>query len=139
MEKHFRKYDDVCDKISELIFKLETLKESLYSVSGINYDKLPSTPNPSGDSLIYKIQEIDEVNEELYKLTLEKNELYATHEVEIDRLENAKERKVLRCFYLHKLSMDNIAELMGITTNHAYRLRREATVNFLKMLENDRK
>ena len=139
MRNHFRKYNDICDKIEELNYKKEELKENLYSVSGINYDKLPSASNSTGDSLLYKIQEIDEINEELDNLELIKNEMIATYEEEISRLESDKERKMLRSYFILRMNMNVIAEMMNVTINHAYKIRKKGIINFKKMIINDNK
>lgn len=131
MKEHFREYDDICSRIKELESKLYELKLSMYSISGIQYDKIPSESH-NKDIILSQITEIDDVNAEIMKLNIKKQALYNNHLGEIAKVPQEKYRTVLRCWYLLKLDISSIENTMKISRQHIYRLKREAEKEFMR-------
>lgn len=131
MKEHFREYNDVCSRIKELEYKVYELKLAMYSITGIQYDKIPSEPS-NKDIILNQISEIEEVNSEIAQLKIKKEELYQKHLKEIEKVQNEKYRTVLRCWYLLKLDVSSIERQMMISRQHIYRLKKEAEIEFMR-------
>ena len=131
MKEHFREYDDICSRIKELESKLYELKLSMYSISGIQYDKIPSESH-NKDIILSQITEIDDVNAEIMQLNIKKQALYNKHLGEIAKVPQEKYRTVLRCWYLLKLDISSIENTMKISRQHIYKIKREAEKEFMR-------
>lgn len=109
-------------------------KNLLYSVSAVKYDDLPKV-HSGGVDIVYKIQELDDLTEELNILKEHKKELYDKHMAEIQKLDDERERQVLRCYYLMRMPTQDIANLLNLTSNHISKIKRKAIDNFLNELK----
>lgn len=139
MKEHFREYSDICNRIKELEAKVYELKLSLYSVTGISYDKLPSESH-CNDIVLHKISDIEEVNHEIVQLKIKKEELYQKHLKEIEEVTQERYRTILRCWYLLKMDVSTIESSMGISRQHVYKIKGEAEREFCdKMRQIDTK
>lgn len=137
MKEYFRQYNDILNQIREIEYKIITLKERLYSISGVRYDDTPKGSSP-GNDIVYRIQEIDDLIQEKDRLQASKEELYKKHLSDINKVDDEKMRSILRCYYLNKLSIKEIAEIHGVTPNHITKLKRDAVYEFsLLILKND--
>lgn len=138
MNKHFYEYNEICNQIVELEYKLITKKDNLYSVKGVSYDDMPKG-NGNGIDIVFKINEIDELEERLNVLKESKTTLYDKHIQEIALIDKETHRSVLRAYYLLKMDVKDIAEMMNKTPNHISKLKRDATEEFVsKIIANDR-
>ena len=118
-------------RIKELESKLYELKLSMYSISGIQYDKIPSESH-NKDIILSQITEIDDVNAEIMQLNIKKQALYNKHLGEIAKVPQEKYRTVLRCWYLLKLDISSIENTMKISRQHIYKIKREAEKEFMR-------
>lgn len=134
----FKDYKEICTLITEYEYKIFTLKERLYSVSGVRYDDMPKCHGRS-DDMVFKLQEIDELVEELNALKEKKKELYNKHIQEISLVNNSRQRSVLRMYYLLEMNVDDIKTVLDIQEkNSVYRLLRKGVQELIK-IQNDTK
>ena len=133
MKNHFAEYNDLKIKLAEYNSRIDVLKEKLYSVSGVSYDDAPRVRSSNG-SIIYKIQEIDELVKERDEIESKLNLLYVKHVNEIDVLKSEMQRSILRSFYLHRIPVKNIARSYGVTDNHISRIKSLAVREFKKKI-----
>lgn len=131
MKEHFREYNDICSRIKELENKLYELKLSMYSVTGISYDKIPSESHDK-DIILMQIAEIDEVNAEIMQLNIQKQTLYNKHLTEIAKIPDERHRTILRCWYLLKMDVASIENTMHISRQHVYKLKKQADSEFMR-------
>ena len=142
MKNHFAEYNDLKIKLAEYNSRIDVLKERLYSVNGIHYDDAPRVRN-ANSSIIYKIHEIDELVKERDKLELHLNMVYTKHLNEIDLLRDEKKKSILRSFYLHRVSLKELARTYDVTLHHIAKIKSQAVREFreklLKMIKDDKK
>lgn len=133
MKEHFRKYNDILNQIRELEYKIITLKERLYSISGVRFDDMPKAYGV-GNDIVYRIQEIEDLIKEKNVLLEVKKELYDKHLKEIEQLSDERYRYVLRCYYLQKMTLKNISSLYGLTINHVQKIKGKAVEEFMRII-----
>lgn len=128
MKEHFREYNELWSRIRELSYKLEVVSHNIYDVKGISYDiKVRST---APRSLVDKLTSKDELEHQIEELKAEKKILYDKHIKEISLVDDERERSILRCYYLLKMPIQEIASLLDITTNRVYILKNKAVEEF---------
>lgn len=128
MKEHFKEYNEIIMRIRELNYKLEVVNHNIFDVKGISYgDKVRSTaPISINDKLIYK----DELDNQMEELLAQKKVLYDKHIKEISLIDDERKRSILRCYYLLKMPIEDIANMLELTTNRVYKLKREAVREF---------
>ena len=129
MKNHFAEYNDLKIKLAEYNSRIDVLKEKLYSVSGVSYDDAPRVRSSNG-SIIYKIQEIDELVKERDEIESKLSLQYVKHVNEIDLVSDEKKRSILRSYYLHRMPLKEIARNYDVTMNHISRLKSQAVKEF---------
>lgn len=131
MKEHFREYTDICERIDELSYKQYELRNALYGITGIAYDRIPSDSH-GNDALVSKITELDEVNAEISRLKVKKMDLYENHLKEINKIENRNHRKALRCYYLLRMDISSIEKAMNCSRQHFYKVKKQAEIEFMR-------
>lgn len=134
MDKHFEEYTEILSKIKELYFNLETVNSRLYGVSGVSYEEKTRSTAPNNNTL-YLIAKKDELEKKIAVLNKRREELYQMYICEINKVQDSKYRLILRCWYLHKNSSDEISKMLDITNGHFFKLKRLAVEEF--KLKND--
>lgn len=137
MRQHFKEYSEVYNQIKELQYKLEVLNRYLYDVKAVQYEVHARTSLPK--SIVERLVERDEVLEKIETLSFKKQELYEKHIKEISALEKEESRSVLRCYYLNKMSVNEISKMLYLSKQHIYRLKcngEHELENLLKMRQN---
>lgn len=142
MYEHFKEYFDVLQRIKELKMKLEAIKHNIYDIKGVKYDGMPKVTAPS-DALIVMIAEKDEIEKELKGEVEKASSMRKVFLEEIAKVEDVRLRSILRCYYVDRMSKEEIARAEKITIGHFYKLKREAVKAFKAanglMTQNDTK
>lgn len=76
---------------------------------------------------------IDELSRDVDLLRADKADYIIEVSDLIDRLEDEIEKAILTDFFIGKLSMRDIADSLGYTVQHAYRIRRRGLMKLQKM------
>ena len=130
IRRHFEEYNDICNRVREMQYKIFLLKERLYSISGVKYDDIPkSTATPQND-IVYRLQEIEDLMQEYEDLREQERLKVREHLAEINQVPNETWRSILRSYYLHHMSIQEIADMLQKTPNHVSKLKGQATNMF---------
>lgn len=108
-------------KIRRLTLQIEEL-ESCLLPQGIRYDrdKVQTSPEDVLPKIAGKIQELEKQRTQLAR---ERALLLLEIQDALDQLESEPERIVLEAYYLSRMSMREISEMIGYSIRQAYRLR----------------
>lgn len=108
-------------KIRRLTLQIEEL-ESCLLPQGIRYDrdKVQTSPEDTLSRITGKIMELEK---ERTQLSRERALLLLEIQDALDQLESEPERIVLEAYYLSRMSMRDISEMIGYSIRQAYRLR----------------
>lgn len=108
-------------KIRRLTLQIEEL-ESCLLPQGIRYDrdKVQTSPEDTLSRITGKIMELEK---ERTQLSRERALLLLEIQDALDQLESEPERIVLEAYYLSRMSMREISEMIGYSIRQAYRLR----------------
>lgn len=128
MKEHLKEYNEICSRIRELSYKLEVVKHNIYDVKGVSYDLQVRSTAPK--SIIDKITSKDDLEAQINELKAEKKVLYDKHIKEIALVDDERKRSILRSYYLLKMSIDDIANMLDVTNNRVYILKNEAVQEF---------
>ena len=106
--------------IERLNFKLVQYDEKMTSVKSPNFSGMPrgGTPITIADQISDKI----ELEERIKRLTEKGQVLRAEILEELDTLDDPKEVEVLELFFIDCLEIPEIADVVGFTERHIYRL-----------------
>ena len=126
----FGEYNDICNRIIELNYKALTIRSSLTSVRAINYEQIRTSNNPS---LIAKIQTIDNLEKEIKSLGIKKKNIYDSLIEMISKLSNEKYKCILRCTYLLHMDVNEVLDIIDISANHFYKLKKKALNELYKI------
>lgn len=129
MKNHFAEYNDLKIKLNEYDSRIDVMKERLYSASGIRYDDAPKVRGQNS-TITHRIQQIDDLIRERNKIEAKFNLVYSKHLKEIDVVVDEKKRSILRSYYLHRMSLKDIAGSYDVTLNHVSRLKIQAVKEF---------
>lgn len=130
MEKHFKAYNDVNDRIRSKNMQLIKLKEDWYDISGTRYDDINVKGGKPLD-IADQLHNIVEKEKELKAIINYKEELRRIHEIEINKIVDNKKRTVLKLFYLDGCSIKQIAYCLRISEAHTKKLKRWAVEEFI--------
>lgn len=108
-------------KIRRLTLQIEEL-ESCLLPHGIRYDrdKVQTSPEDVQPKIAGKIQELEKQRTQLAR---ERALLLLEIQDALDQLESEPERIVLEAYYLSRMSMREISDMIGYSIRQAYRLR----------------
>lgn len=108
-------------KIRRLTLQIEEL-ESCLLPQGIRYDrdKVQTSPEDVLPKIAGKIQELEKQRTQLAR---ERALLLLEIQDALDQLESEPERIVLEAYYLSRMSMREISDMIGYSIRQAYRLR----------------
>lgn len=130
MYEYFYKYDELLLKIRETISKIETLKETIYSVKGVSYDDLPKQGNGNAD-IVYYLIEIEDLEDTLKSLYQQKKELRNTYELDIKKVNNLEYQTIIRMYYLDKNNLKEISSVIRKSYSYTRKMKKEAENEFL--------
>ena len=117
----------------------EQILELRYSLlpGAIRYDKDRVATSPKDN--------VTETFARIYDLETDKKKLIAERQILtvclfqiINRVPAGKERAFLLRFYIHCESMDKVADELNITLRHCFRIRNNAVVKFMEVLDDNR-
>lgn len=131
IQKHFRVYNSLLDKIRVKQMELIKLKEDWYTISGVDYDKVKVMGGTQID-MADQLHDIVEKEKELVALVNYKNELRRVHENEINKLSRTNQRTVLKLFYLDGCSIKQIAYCLKVSSGHVQKLKRWGVTEFVE-------
>lgn len=121
------------NKIRRLERTIESLRSCL-SPNAIRYDidRVDSTPKNAMEELFARIDECEK--------ELEREKMYRARAVldideAISKLPEGREKLVLTEFYIGKISMPDIADGLGITLRHCFRIRKNAIEMFVEVFD----
>lgn len=137
IDEYFKQYRDLKSRIKEMKYKLEEVEKSLYYISGVSYSDIPKSTQAPKDRLAIRIQEKDELIEEIQEMEKEKRDLEKEHLRDIYKLENDKYRTIIRAYYINDLTIEKISNLLNVSVNHVYKMKRNADYIFSKLIQND--
>ena len=108
-------------RIRRLTLQIEEL-ESCLLPQGIRYDrdKVQTSPEDTLSRITGKIMELEK---ERTQLSRERALLLLEIQDALDQLESEPERIVLEAYYLSRMSMREISDMIGYSIRQAYRLR----------------
>lgn len=108
-------------KIRRLTLQIEELEGCLLP-QGIRYDrdKVQTSPEDVLPKIAGKIQELEKQRTQLAR---ERALLLLEIQDALDQLESEPERIVLEAYYLSRMSMREISDMIGYSIRQAYRLR----------------
>lgn len=117
-------------RIRRITLQIEELEGSLLP-HGIRYDrdKVQTSPEDVQPKIAGRILELERQRTQLAReralLLLEMQDM-------IDRIENELERLILEAYYLSRVSMRDIAEMIPCSIQHAYRLRKRGLQHIME-------
>ena len=123
-------------KIERLDEKILSLRYSLLP-GAIRYDKDRVTTSPK-DNVTEIFSRIDELEQDKKKLIAERQIITICLFQIINRVPAGKERAFLLRFYIHCESMDKVADELGVTLRHCFRIRNNAILKFMEVLDDNR-
>lgn len=132
IDKYFEKYNEICDDIRSMLAELRVKKEELYSISGVSYDSNIKSTKLTG--LEFYIDKIINIENNLKAKEKERIEKYEQHLSLINKLEDKRERFIIKQFYLERLSINQIASILYVSEGHLKRIKSSAVKHFEKML-----
>ena len=111
---------------------LEEMRSTLDGLQAVKLtEKLQGGQLPSDESIANRIAKVVEEEEKLAVLY----DFVASLSTEIDKVEDTLERAILRYRYITCLTWEQIAERMGYSMAHIYRIHNRAFKNFNKINE----
>ena len=109
-------------RIKRITLQIEEL-ESCLMPQGIRYDKDKVQTSPE-DTLSKVAGKILELEKQRTQLMRERALLLMEMQDMVDQIENETERLVLEAYYISRITMRKIAEMIPCSIQHAYRLRK---------------
>lgn len=108
-------------RIRRITLQIEELEASLLP-QGIRYDKdkVQTSPEDTLSKITAKISVLEKLRTQL---VWERRLLLLEIQDALDRLDNENEQIVLEAYYLSRMSMREIAEMINYSVSYTYRLR----------------
>ena len=125
--------------LGRTIWRLTLRHDELQSCllpSAIRYDTDPVQVSPE-DHVSEIAAAVLDIERELWRLRARKAELVLEIGRAIDQLEDDREKTILTAYYVGRVPMHEIAERIGYSLQHTYRLRK-AGVAHLKVENNEK-
>lgn len=101
--------------------------------AGIRYDKDVVQTSPE-DKLYAIAAAVVELEERIQELRQQKARLIMEITAAIDRLPEDKESAVLTAYYVKRMTMGDVADAMGYSLQHTYRIRKRAISHLSEIL-----
>lgn len=119
--------------IWRLTMRRDELQACLLPVA-IRYDldRVQTTPEDKIATLASAVADLDV---QLRELRTQKADLVIEVADAIDRLEDDREKTILCAYYVGRVSMEGIADKIGYSLSHCYRLRRQGVQHLGEILE----
>ena len=105
--------------------------------SGIRYDKDVVQTSPE-DKLSTIAGAVIELKGRIQQLKHQKARLIMEVTAAIDQLPDDKESAVLTAYYVKRMTMEGVAEAIGNSTQHAYRIRKRAVSHLTAILNGNK-
>ena len=123
------------NKIKRLERTIESLRYNLLP-GAIRYDKDRVDTSPS-DQMQELFARIDEYERELSEARTNKVKAVLEVDKALNKMGDTKERTILKEYYIGKISIQDIADELGITVRHCFRLRNNGVSMFAEVMSHD--
>ena len=133
---HFKEYRDNKQRIEEAVYQVKEIESSMYNVRAVSYGNMPSINTTYTDSKPIMIKLKDDLMEKIDALKQTGEELERKHLGEIYKIDDDKLRRVLRLYYMDRMKVEDIANLMQCSVDHVYKLRRIADRQLQAFIDN---
>ena len=107
-------------RIRRISLQIEELESSLLP-QGIRYDKVQTSPEDTLSKIAGKITDLEKLRTQLVR---ERRLLLLEIQDALDRLDNEQEQIVLEAYYLSRMSMREIADMISYSVRQAYTFRK---------------
>lgn len=125
IRKHFEPLYDLELRRKEIELKLEETRSRMYSVKGIEYDRIPNSSGSDRNSMIYDIDKTMELEETLYKFDKMIDDLRKGYIAEIKKAVSSFEKqRIIVMYYLDRKKIFEIAFMLGYSERHLIRLKK---------------
>ena len=123
-KKYLKRYKKAVACIARLEGKYQTLTERIKSVKSPNYSGMPrgGVPVTTEELIADKL----ELEERIKRLKKKSRRIKSEIIEEIDTLEDPLHCEILEAFFIDCLSIEDIADNLGYTDRHIYRMYNEA-------------
>lgn len=125
---------ELSDRIKRLQETRESIRNDLYSIGGIDYEKDKVQTSVSDDRMINLIARVEEIEKDLIKEIAELTETRNTIVHQIDKVPNRRCRDLLYERYVLCKNMAHISVDWDRDIRYLYRLQRKAIWSFEKVV-----
>jgi DNA-directed RNA polymerase specialized sigma subunit len=115
-----------------MLWRAELESSALPGAIRYDGDPVQTSPEDRMSGILAKVADLDAVIKELLQ---EKARAVLDIGEAIERLEDETQKTVLAAFYIGRLSMDDVAEMICYSRRQAYRIRREAVEKMAQMAQ----
>ena len=122
-------------RIRRISLQIEELESSLLP-QGIRYDKDKVQTSPE-DTLSKIVGKISDLEEQRTQLVRERRLLLLEIQDALDRLDNENEQIVLEAYYLSRMSMREIAEMISYSVRQVYTFRKRGIAKIANFAKTD--
>lgn len=123
------------NKIKRLERTIESLRYNL-TPGAIRYDKDRVDTSPQ-DQMTELFAKIDQYERELQVEYAKRAEVVLKVDNALNRMNDTKERIVLKEYYIGKINLRDIADGLGITVRHCIRLKNNGVSMFAEVMSHD--
>ena len=126
-------------RLQLLIWRLQLQHDELQSCllpAAIRYDKDKVQFSPE-DKLSDVAAEVIDIEARIRKLQEQKAMLIMEINLAINALPDDKESAILTAYYVNRMKMEEVADKVGYSVQHTYRLRRRGVTHLGEILEKD--
>ena len=123
------------NKIKRLERTIESLRYNL-TPGAIRYDKDRVDTSPQ-DQMTELFAKIDQYERELKIEYAKRAEVVLKVDDALNRMDDTKERIVLKEYYIGKINLRDIADGLGITVRHCIRLKNNGVSMFAEVMSHD--
>lgn len=123
------------NKIKRLERTIESLRYNL-TPGAIRYDKDRVDTSPQ-DQMTELFAKIDQYERELQVEYAKRAEVVLKVDDALNRMDDTKERIVLKEYYIGKINLRDIADGLGITVRHCIRLKNNGVSMFAEVMSHD--
>lgn len=123
------------NKIKRLERTIESLRYNL-TPGAIRYDKDRVDTSPQ-DQMTELFAKIDQYERELQVEYAKRAEVVLKVDDALNRMNDTKERIVLKEYYIGKINLRDIADGLGITVRHCIRLKNNGVSMFAEVMSHD--
>lgn len=133
-KEYLKNYKYLGLEIIKLKDSIRELESALTSISGLSFDDVKVQTFCNKDKLSNSIIELVEKRENLEKMMLRKIKLKEEIQKNLNRLQNADEKKVLEFRYLYNMTVSEVANTLYCSERWVMELSRRGLNNLEKII-----